>query len=92
MYFFIHGGGFMWGSASSTEFGPDFLVQQDILVVTIQYRVGVFGELQVGGRSGVGGAEALTDTGRTDDMGSYISPPYYICRTEGRASRGTLPD
>ena len=41
VYVFIHGGGFVYGRA---ETGADFLVQQDIVVATIQYRLGPFGE------------------------------------------------
>ncbi|KAK3907762.1 Esterase B1, partial [Frankliniella fusca] len=43
VYFFIHGGLFQGGSPSTEMMGPDFLVQQDIIVVTTQYRVNSLG-------------------------------------------------
>ncbi|KAE8740592.1 Carboxyl/Cholinesterase 46 [Frankliniella occidentalis] len=43
VYFFIHGGLFQGGSPSTEMYGPDFLVQQDIVIVTIQYRVNSLG-------------------------------------------------
>lgn len=39
----IHGGSFNKGSAA--EYGPDYLLDQDIVLVTIQYRLGLFGFL-----------------------------------------------
>jgi len=39
----IHGGSFSRGSAS--EYDPDYLLDEDIVLVTIQYRLGMFGFL-----------------------------------------------
>ena len=39
----IHGGNFARGSAA--EYDPDYLLDQDIVLVTIQYRLGMFGFL-----------------------------------------------
>lgn len=41
----IHGGGFMTGSGNGeTDFyGPDFIMDRDVVLVTINYRVGVLG-------------------------------------------------
>lgn len=36
--FYIHGGGFAEGSGNDFFFGPDFLLEQGIIVVTINYR------------------------------------------------------
>lgn len=33
----------MAGSKSSAEFSPDYLLPHDVVLVTINYRVGVFG-------------------------------------------------
>ncbi|XP_044270261.1 venom carboxylesterase-6-like [Tribolium madens] len=41
--FFIHGGAFIQGS--SIDFGPDLFVNNDVLLVTINYRLGPFGFL-----------------------------------------------
>lgn len=40
----IHGGGFMYGSGDDMQFGPDYLLRKDIVLVTFNYRLGVFGE------------------------------------------------
>lgn len=45
--FWIHGGGFISGSGNSDELGPDFLMDYDVVLVTINYRVGVFGFLNL---------------------------------------------
>lgn len=43
--FWIHGGGFFWGSGNDDFYGPDFLVRQDVILVTINYRLEVLGFL-----------------------------------------------
>jgi carboxylesterase type B len=43
--FWIHGGGFKTGSNTSKRYGPEFLLTEDIVLVTINYRVGIFGFL-----------------------------------------------
>ncbi|XP_055606003.1 esterase B1-like isoform X2 [Uranotaenia lowii] len=42
---FIHGGGLIGGHADSSMYTPDFLVQDGVVVVTLNYRLGVFGFL-----------------------------------------------
>ncbi|XP_017784079.1 PREDICTED: esterase B1-like [Nicrophorus vespilloides] len=56
----IHGGGFTSGSSKREMYGPEFLVAEDIVLVTINYRLGVFGflsledpELDVPGNAGL---------------------------------------
>lgn len=44
----VHGGGFTSGDSTDTLYGPDFLLSQDNVVVTIQYRLGIFGFLNLG--------------------------------------------
>ncbi|XP_033727810.1 carboxylesterase 1C-like [Pecten maximus] len=44
--FWIHGGGFQIGNGWSLD--PSFLVLKDVIVVTINYRLGVFGFLSTG--------------------------------------------
>jgi carboxylesterase type B len=43
--FFVHGGGFSAGSGDSFIYGADHLVGEDVVVVTVNYRLGVFGFL-----------------------------------------------
>jgi len=45
VFVWIHGGGFAHGSGGRDFYGPDYLVEQDIVVVSIQYRLGVVGFL-----------------------------------------------
>lgn len=47
VFVFLHGGGFIFGGASEAEYGPEYLVQQGIVVVTVQYRLGAFGFLSL---------------------------------------------
>ncbi|XP_037068517.1 LOW QUALITY PROTEIN: acylcarnitine hydrolase-like [Pollicipes pollicipes] len=39
----IHGGGFVSGSGDADIFGADFLMDEDVVVVTLNYRLNVFG-------------------------------------------------
>ena len=39
----IHGGGFKMGSAGSTLYGPDHLLEEDVVIVAIGYRLGILG-------------------------------------------------
>lgn len=46
--FYIHGGGFVEGGHREALYGPDFLLAEDNVVVTVQYRLGIFGFLNLG--------------------------------------------
>lgn len=46
--FWIHGGGFSEWSGNDQLCGPDFLVEQNVIVVTFNYRLGIFGFLSLG--------------------------------------------
>lgn len=37
--FWIHGGGFMWGSGNDDFYSPEFLVRHGVILVTINYRL-----------------------------------------------------
>lgn len=43
----IHGGGFFAGSGSADVFGPELLIKKDVIVVTVNYRLGVLGFLSL---------------------------------------------
>lgn len=43
---FIHGGSY--SSGSSNSFGPDFLINHNVIVITFNYRLGPFGFLSLG--------------------------------------------
>ncbi|XP_063220696.1 esterase E4-like isoform X2 [Bacillus rossius redtenbacheri] len=43
----VHGGGHTYGSGNSINYGPDFLVRKNVVLVTLNYRLGVLGFLGV---------------------------------------------
>ncbi|XP_075235208.1 juvenile hormone esterase-like isoform X2 [Lycorma delicatula] len=43
----VHGGGFQSGSGNTDYYGPDFLVKNDVVLVTFNYRLGVLGFLNL---------------------------------------------
>ncbi|KAH8264000.1 hypothetical protein KR038_000471, partial [Drosophila bunnanda] len=56
----IHGGGFIIGEANREWYGPDYFMKEDVVLVTIQYRLGALGfmslkspELNVPGNAGL---------------------------------------
>ncbi|XP_053596613.1 juvenile hormone esterase-like [Microplitis demolitor] len=51
---YIHGGAFQRGDAKPTSLGPNYLLDKDIVLVTIQYRLGVTGFLSTGDASAPG--------------------------------------
>jgi carboxylesterase type B len=51
---FIHGGGFTFGSGDTDLLGPETFVEENVLVVTINYRLGVLGFLNTGDRHSPG--------------------------------------
>ena len=58
--FWIHGGGFIWGHGGEDLYGADYLITEDVVVVTINYRLGLFGfvsfddpSLEVPGNAGL---------------------------------------
>ncbi|CAL8073913.1 unnamed protein product [Orchesella dallaii] len=50
--FFIHGGSFMYGSGS--EYGPAYLMDQNVVLVTINYRLGALGFMTTGDKESPG--------------------------------------
>lgn len=40
---FVHGGAFMFGSSGKQLYGADYFMTQQVVLVTINYRVGAFG-------------------------------------------------
>uniref|UniRef100_A0A1A9V9V1 Carboxylic ester hydrolase n=1 Tax=Glossina austeni TaxID=7395 RepID=A0A1A9V9V1_GLOAU len=44
---FIHGGGFIYGEANHDWYGPAYFMRKDVVLVTIQYRLGVLGFLSL---------------------------------------------
>lgn len=46
--FYIHGGGFRGGGGGYGSYGPDFLLEEGVIVVETNYRTGPFGYLSTG--------------------------------------------
>lgn len=42
---YFHGGGFAFGHGDADVYGPEFLIQHDIILVTLNYRLGVLGKI-----------------------------------------------
>ena len=40
----IHGGAFFSGSGNPDEYGPGFFMDENVVLVTLNYRLGVLGE------------------------------------------------
>ena len=45
---FVHGGGYVFGSGGDFYYGPEFLMDEGIILVTINYRLGALGFLGLG--------------------------------------------
>lgn len=45
---YIHGGGFFFGSGDDDLQGPDFLINEGVVLATINYRIGVMGWMSLG--------------------------------------------
>lgn len=45
---FFHGGGFMCGSGDQTLYGPDHILDHEVVLVTANYRMGPLGFLSTG--------------------------------------------
>lgn len=43
----VHGGALTIGSGNSDTYGPEYLLINDVIVVTINYRLGLLGEQQI---------------------------------------------
>lgn len=53
---FIHPGGFYVGSGSSANFGPEYLLEEDLVLVTFNYRLAFFGFTSLESNEAVGNA------------------------------------
>ena len=45
---FVHGGGYFAGSASPGVYGPEYMMDHQVILVTVNYRLGPFGFLSLG--------------------------------------------
>lgn len=47
--FYIHGGGFLFGSGNTEEYGPEYLLAKNVVLVTTNYRLGVLDKIGMDG-------------------------------------------
>lgn len=53
---FIHPGGLYVGSGSSANYGPEYLMEEDLVLVTFNYRLAFFGFTSIGSDEAIGNA------------------------------------
>lgn len=41
---YIYGGGFIMGEANREWYGPEYFMKKDVILITIQYRLGPLGK------------------------------------------------
>ena len=51
---YIHGGAFIMGGGASYFFGPNYLIEHDVILVTINYRLGALGFLATDDKASAG--------------------------------------
>jgi para-nitrobenzyl esterase len=100
--FWIHGGAFIWGSADTSWYdGTPFANHGDVVVVTINYRLGPFGFLHLGdlfdGFEGSGNCGILDQVAALewvrDNIAAFGGDPGHVMifgESAGAASVGTL--
>lgn len=42
--FWVHGGAFVYGSNSNELYGPEYIITEDVVIVAINYRLGILGK------------------------------------------------
>jgi carboxylesterase type B len=57
----FHGGAFIMGGGASYFFGPDYLLNEDVILVTFNYRLGAFGFLGTEDNESTKGNQGLKD-------------------------------
>jgi carboxylesterase type B len=59
----FHGGGFTTGESGFLLYGPGALLDQDVILVTVNYRLGIFGFLTLGtdNQDGIAGNQGMWD-------------------------------
>ncbi|GAB6023217.1 hypothetical protein CHUAL_008035 [Chamberlinius hualienensis] len=81
---FIHGGGYTSGNGSSTLYGPERLLDRDIILVTINYRLGIFGFISTGDEAAPG------NYGLLDQVMALKWVQQYITKFGGDPSKVTI--
>ncbi len=82
---YIHGGAFIMGGGASYFFGPDYLIDHDVILVTFNYRLGAFGFLATDDKATPGNMGIL-------DQIQVIYQMSKICKTSNstKTSKATI--
>merc|ERR1712241_196744 len=80
----IHGGGFFGGDSGDLRYGPGNLLDKDVIFVSINYRLGVFGFLTLGDDSLPG------NLGLWDQLGGFKWIKRNIAAFGGNPNRVTI--
>ncbi|XP_015838446.1 juvenile hormone esterase-like [Tribolium castaneum] len=80
----IYGGAFTFGWANGSFYGPDFLLEQDVIVVHFNYRLNVFGFLSTGDLASPG------NYGLKDQLAALKWVKTHIALFEGNPENITL--
>jgi carboxylesterase type B len=56
---YVHGGAFVMGGGASYFFGPNYIIEHDVLLVTFNYRLGAFGFLATDDKASAGNMALL---------------------------------
>jgi len=51
---YFHGGSFVFGAGASYTYGPEFLLENDVVVVSVNYRIGALGFLATSDKAATG--------------------------------------
>ncbi|CRL03418.1 CLUMA_CG016445, isoform A [Clunio marinus] len=78
----IHGGSFVYGSGDTIDYGPKYLMEEGVIVVTINYRLGALGFLNTGDKYAQGnyGLKDMTLAIKwvKDNIGAFGGDPQKI--------------
>lgn len=83
---FFHGGAYMFGCNNKELYNPEFLLRKDVVVVTVNYRLGAFGFLSVDDPA----AAAPGNAGLKDQVMALRWIREHIGRFGGDAERVTI--
>ena len=91
----IHGGGFVFGDGSPEFYGPEWLLDFGVIMVSINYRLGALGFLSTGDQVGL---EGMLETVSFNILITFISSLFllrrsylvtWVCGTSGLLSNGS---
>lgn len=73
----IHGGGFFMGSGNRDMYGPEYLMDYGIVLVTFNYRLGVLGFLNLGIEEAPGNVGLMDQVKYQTSDNEFVFVPYF---------------